>query len=141
MQKEAVDKGVDFVVAFDARGCLAEGPTENVGVVTRERVLRFPDPHAILTGTTMMRVTELAAASVASGELSAVAFGDISRGELAGAQECLIVGTTRDVVAVTTFDGSPVGTGQPGPVSRRLGALLRRDILENSDRRTEVFGA
>lgn len=139
MQKESVDRQVDFVVSLDARGCVAEGPTENVGIVTRDRALVFPDPGGILRGTTMVRVAELARALVDAGELRSVEFRDIPAAEAHGAAEVLIVGTTRDVIAVREFDSRPVGDGRPGPLWKRLHERLQDDIRRNPAMRTPVF--
>jgi branched-chain amino acid aminotransferase len=34
-------------------------------------------------------------------------------------------------MAVVQYNGSAVGDGRPGPVSRRLRELLQQDLLEN----------
>ncbi len=43
--------------------------------------------------------------------------------ELRGADEAFITSATRGVLPVTTVDDKPVGTGVPGPVTRKLMAL------------------
>jgi len=136
MKREAVDGGVDFVLSFDARGFLAEGATENVGIVTRGRELLFPKMDAVLDGTTMLRVMQLAEALVADGALTRVAFADVSEDDVRGASELLIVGTTLNVASACAYNGVPVGDGRPGPVGTRLDALLARDIAENAALRT-----
>jgi len=138
MKKEAVDAGVDFVVAFDENGFLAEGPTENAGLVTTSRVLQFPKPDRILTGTTMQRVLALAEALVKTGELAGLEKTDISRDAVRNAAEVMIFGTTPDVTAVVEFDGQPVGDGRPGPVFRQLAQLLHEDIHRNPALRIPV---
>jgi branched-subunit amino acid aminotransferase/4-amino-4-deoxychorismate lyase len=139
MKKEAVDAGADFVVAFDERGRLGEGATENIGVVTSEGVLTFPCLDGILMGTTMMRVMELAKRVVAQGLLKEVSFGDLLRRDMETAQEIFIVGTTTDVTQVREFDGEPVACGVRGPVFNRLSQLLLDDIHGNASMRTPVF--
>ncbi|MCK5849281.1 MAG: aminotransferase class IV [Kiritimatiellae bacterium] len=139
MQKESVDVGVDFVVAFDENGFMAEAPTENVGIVTPDKELLFPKHEGILRGTTMIRAAELVSALVGSGGLTGVRFDDISRAAVSGAEEILIVGTTRNIIAVREFDGVPVGKGADGVVFNRLSALLLSDIHENPDMHTVVF--
>ena len=139
MKKEAVEAGVDFVVAFDDQGRLGEGATENIGVVTREGVLTFPCLEGILMGTTMMRVMELAKVAVDEGLLKDICFGDIDRKQIDSALEIFIAGTTTDVTAVYAFDGHPVGDGTPGPVHSRLSQLLNDDIRHNAALRTVVF--
>ena len=42
MKKEAVDAGVQYTVSIDENGFLGEGSTENIGLVTPNRTLKFP---------------------------------------------------------------------------------------------------
>lgn len=139
MKMEAEELGIDFVVAFDDQGFLAEGATENFGIVTRDRELLFPRLDRVLAGTTMLRVAELAQALVTTGELKRVAMENIPRQGVLNAAEMLIVGTTPNVTLVREFDGRPVSGGGPGPVFRRLSDLLLKDIASNPDRLTPVF--
>ncbi|MDP6524190.1 MAG: aminotransferase class IV [Kiritimatiellia bacterium] len=139
MQKESVDLGADFVVSFDENGFMAEGPTENVGIISPDGELLFPALAGILSGTTMLRVVDLAGRLVDSGDLKAVCYRDISREDVKNAAEILIVGTTRNVIAVREYDGSPVGGGSPGPRGRKLGELLLNDIANNEEVLTKVF--
>ncbi|TFH15979.1 MAG: peptidase [Lentisphaerales bacterium] len=139
MKKEAVDRNVDFAAGIDERGCLTEGATENFGIVADGPRLVFPPLHAVLAGTTMMRVADLARALVKSGQLRSVEFKDITRDDAGNALEILIVGTTRNVISVVELDGSTVGNGRPGPVAETLGALLEKDILENAEMLTRVM--
>ena len=138
MKKEAVDAGVDFVVSFDEHGYLAEGPTENAGIVTRDRELLVPNLERILAGTTMIRVLELARGLPPGSVVSRVAHADIPRAAVEAAAEILIFGTTPDVTAVIEFDGRPVGDGRPGPVFNELSRLLRADILGNAGLHTPI---
>ena len=138
MKRESVDWGVDFVVGYDAQGHLTEGPTENAGIVTRCGELVFPRLENILAGTTMLRVAEMAKALVATGELRAIQFRDITETEVREAAEMLIVGTTINVVAVRSYEGQSIGDGNPGPVWRRLQTLLETDVLQNAAMRTVI---
>jgi branched-chain amino acid aminotransferase len=139
MKKEAADAGADFAIAFDERGCLAEGAAENVGIVTRKGALLFPRPDRVLAGTTMLRVMDLASGLVRDGRLSDVAFADISREMLMQAAEVLIVGTSPDVTAVREIDGAGVGAGRPGPVYAMLSRELCTDMQTNDAVLTAVF--
>lgn len=138
MKKEAVNAKVDFVVAFDKQGRLGEGATENIGVVTAENILTFPNLDGILMGTTMMRVMELAETAVTEGILKKVCFGDVRRDDIDSAKEILIAGTTTNITKVKTFDGKPVGNGTT-PVYNSLSQLLLNDIHQNPKIRTQVF--
>ena len=136
MKREAVDAGVDFVFSYDTRGFLAEGATENVGIVTPRRELLFPTMDSVLDGTTMLRVMQLAEALVADGMLARVAFADISEDDVRGASEVLVVGTTLNVASACAYNGEPIGDGSPGPVGTRLDAMLAHDIAANDNLRT-----
>ncbi len=136
MKREAVDWGVDFVVGFDSEGMMAEGATENFGIVTRAGELLFPRAGTVLDGTTMARVMQLAVTLVESGALKKVEFRDITERDIRRAAEMLVVGTTINVVSVREFEGSPVGEGRPGPVGQALNDLLARDISSNDELRT-----
>lgn len=139
MKKEAEDAGVDFVVSFDENGHLAEGPTENCGIVTRDRRVLVPRRERILAGTTMLRVLELARPLVKSGRLRQAGPADITKADVKRAAEVLIFGTTPDVTAVVRFDGRRVGDGRPGPVYRELAARLQDDIHRNPRLRTPAW--
>jgi len=133
MKKEAADARADFPSSFDENGCLAEGATESIGVVTESGELLFPQLRRILRGTTMIRVMERAQSLVETGELQRVAAGSILRKTMEKAAEIIIIGTTIDLVAAREFDGKPVGNGKPGPVYRKLHALLLDDMHNNRD--------
>jgi branched-chain amino acid aminotransferase len=132
MKMEALDAGADFALGLDEKGCLAEGPTENVAVVDAEGALLVPRRGRILSGTTLTRVLELALDHAGKGPLAAIEIGDIPAARLGKARELLILGTTARVTAVVELDGKPVGTGRPGPVCALLNRLLEADIRDNS---------
>jgi branched-subunit amino acid aminotransferase/4-amino-4-deoxychorismate lyase len=43
-----------------------------------------------------------------------------SREKLFGATEVFLTGTTVEVLPVVRVDGKPIGSGEPGPVTRQL---------------------
>ncbi len=139
MKKQAVDAGLDFMLGFDANGHMTELPTENIGIVTADRVLRVPKPGHILLGTTMLRVLALAREQlVPAGVLAGVEEADVPRAELEHAAEMLVFGTTPNVTAVTEFAGRPVGAGRPGPVWSALSQVFEAD-LRNPEMLTPVW--
>lgn len=138
MKKEAVDAGVDFTISLDERGRIAEGATENLGLLTQRHELLVPTRDRILAGTTMLRVLDLARPLVERGELADAGPREIGRDDVLAAREAFIFGTTPDVTAVVEFDGKPVGDGRPGPVWRILSDLLRRDLFEGRTHHVEV---
>lgn len=139
MKKEAVDLGVDYTVGLDEQGWLAEGPTENLGLVSQDCKLLVPRFSRILRGTTLIRAMHLAQALVEKGDLSAVQESDLSSDDLLQAQEVILFGTTIDALSVVTCQGQAIGSGFPGPISHKLYELLRRDQLEADQALTPVF--
>ncbi len=140
MKKEAVDAGVQYTVSIDENGFLGEGSTENIGLVTPDRTLKFPRFARILKGTTVTRVAELAESLVANGKLEQVVFEDITLNEAYSGAEILLFGTTFDILAAVIFDGHAIGSGRPGEIYQLLLELLTRDIENNSALHTKVFG-
>ena len=140
MKKEAEDHSVDYAVSLDENGCLAEGPTENVCLVSADNELLVPRFDRILRGTTMVRAMELAEELVSSHILAGVRQAWISREDLFEAKEVLMCGTTFDVLPIVEFDGQAIGPGRPGPIYRELLERMRRDQQEGREVLTPVRG-
>lgn len=138
MKKEALDAGVDYVVSLDEKGFLAEGPTENIGIVTVEKELIVPRFDRVLQGTTVSRAIELARPLVAAGELSRILEADITVEQARGAAEIMMFGTSFDVFPIVRYDNHVIGTGRPGPFAARLRALLEDDMLHGVGVRTPI---
>ncbi len=139
LKREAVARGWDFAVGLDPDGCLAEGSTENFGLVDAQGRLLLPPASHILEGTTVKRAVELAQDLLESGELAGIERRPLKVEELKGAREVMLFGTTLDVLPVSRIDGQPVGGGRPGPVARELRRLMQRDIAENHQMSTAMW--
>lgn len=123
MKKEAVDRGLDFVIGLDAEGYIAESATENVMIVDQNGVIVHPILDNILKGTTMTRACELAREN---GLPTAVR--PISLTELSSVREVMFAGTTLDILPVVEFEGQKIGNGKPGPIAMKLHELIVQDI-------------
>ncbi len=139
MKKEAVDLGVDYTVGLNEQGCLAEGPTENLGLVSQDCKLLVPGFERILRGTTLIRAMHLAQELMDTGDLNAILEVDLRPDDLMQAKEVILFGTTIDALPVVTCQGQAIGNGSPGPICRKLFELLRRDQLEAREVLTPVF--
>lgn len=104
-------------------GVVTEATRSNVLAVVGGVVRTHPTGPLILPGVTREVVLELA-----SGAGIPVREEELGADELFAAEEVLLTGTTADVTPVVTVDGRAVGEGRPGPVGRRLGALLAERI-------------
>lgn len=125
MIEEAKQRGLDVALAFDEDGFLAEGAIANVCLVDEKNRLIVPEFSHALPGTTILRLMELAAAEMP------VLTQKVRQEDVLKAKELLLTGTTVDCVAITYFEGAPIGQGKRGPLAMRLKALLDHDLREN----------
>ncbi|MCP4667691.1 MAG: hypothetical protein GY849_15150 [Deltaproteobacteria bacterium] len=133
MKREAVNKGCHFAVGLDEKGFLAEGSIENIGVLSADGILKFPEFETTLSGTTAKRVFQLASALVEEKVIRDVTFAWIRPEEAYQAREIFLTGTSLDILPVVSYDEKPISGGVPGPVYPRLLSLLREDMTENQD--------
>ncbi|MBX9611374.1 MAG: aminotransferase class IV [Burkholderiales bacterium] len=114
------DAGAVETVMF-RDGYLSEAAASNVWVVRGGRVLGPLKNHLVLEGIRYGLVEEMCAEAGIPFKLTS-----ITRGEVLGADELILSSATKEVLAVTTLDGAPVGSGQPGPVYEKLYAGYQR---------------
>ena len=116
----AADEGcAEAILVRD--GQLTEASASNVFVVKSGTVLTPPKSHLILPGITYDVVLEIVRANAIAHEVRPV-----SESELRSAEEVWITSSSREVLAITTLDGKPVGSGKPGPIGERVHALYQR---------------
>ena len=110
---DAYDHDADLVVLRDRSGAVTEGPGYNVFAWVDGRWLT-PE-GGTLAGVTRRTVIELAREAGQQ-----VDEGPLSDAGLRRAAEVLATSTAGGIMPVTVVDGRPVGTGQPGPLTRQL---------------------
>jgi D-alanine transaminase len=101
-------------------GFVTEASSSNVFVVKDGVVAAPPQDNLILLGITYDLVTRLAKEGAVKLEIR-----QVPEAELRGADEIWLSSSTKEVLAVTTLDGKPVGTGKPGPAFKRMHALFQ----------------
>lgn len=112
---EAVENGFNEAILLDARGFVSEGSGENIFLV-KNGVIYTPPPEAsILVGITRNSVI-----TIAQNEGFEVVERNIVRSELYLADEVFFTGTAAEVVPVREIDRRVIGSGKPGPVTRRI---------------------
>ena len=119
LKQMAVDAGAAEVVMF-RDGYLTEASASNVFIVRDGVLLAPPKNHLILPGITYDVVIEIATANNIPLELR-----EVSEHEVRTASEIWVTSSTKEVLAVTTLDDKPVGTGKPGALFRRMHALYQ----------------
>jgi branched-subunit amino acid aminotransferase/4-amino-4-deoxychorismate lyase len=136
MKKEAVDRGLDFVVNLDPHGYIAEGPTENVALLTKEGEFLAPNYQHMLKGTTLKRCLELAQEHRAELGLKSVGQANLKPADFEKAAEIYVIGTTMGVLPVSQFAASKIHSTYSSSMAKRLMNLLEKDIATNEKRRT-----
>mgnify|MGYP001411196514 CR=1 FL=1 len=114
LRQQAVDAGAGETILL-RDGLLTEGSAASVLIVSQGTLIAPPQSHLILPGVTYDVVLELAAQHGLPSEIR-----PISEAELRTADEVWLLSSTKEVLAVTTLDGQPVGAGTPGPLGRQM---------------------
>lgn len=96
-------------------GQLLEGSSSSVFIVLAGMLLAPPQSHLILPGITYDVVLELARDLGMPHQVR-----PITEAELRRAEEIWITSSTKEVLAITVLDAQPVGSGEPGPLYRRM---------------------
>jgi branched-chain amino acid aminotransferase len=118
-KQEAIIAGYDEAILLNASGYAVEGSGENLFIVRDGSVWTPPISAGVLDGITRDSViTLLRDAGVDVQE------GLVSRADLYYADEAFLTGTAAEVTPVREIDDRPVGTGEPGPITRQAQALF-----------------
>jgi branched-chain amino acid aminotransferase len=122
---EANDAGVSEAVMLNHEGYVSECTADNIFIVRGGEVQTPAVAEGILEGVTravMLKLCKRLNMPCVEKRLE--------RHDLYIADECFLTGTGAEVIPVSKIDGREVGTGQPGPVTRRLIEAFRAYIRE-----------
>src|ERR1700722_13154028 len=112
---EANNAGVEEAVMLNAEGYVAEGTADNIFII-KNGALFTPPLYAgalySITRGTVMEIAELSGMKVIEKNLT--------RYDLFCADECFLTGTGAEIMPVIKIDGRSIGTGKPGPLTRKL---------------------
>jgi branched-chain amino acid aminotransferase len=113
--REAQSRGAEEPVLLNQEGFLAEGASTNVFLSRGGTLFTPPLSAGILAGITREVVIErLPGLGIPFREEP------LHLEDLLGADEAFMTSTTREVVPVKQVDETPVGSGRPGPLTRRV---------------------
>jgi branched-chain amino acid aminotransferase len=112
---EANNAGVEEAVMLNAEGFVAECTGDNLFIVKNGALFTPPLSAGALYGITRQTVVDLAEAAGLK-----VSEPNLTRYDLFNADECFITGTAAEIVPVVKIDARIIGTGRPGPITRRL---------------------
>ena len=120
---EANANGVDEAICLESSGCVAEGVGENVFIVKNGELLTPPTSTGALAGITA-EVTEKIAAKLGI-KLTVT---NLTPFMVFTADEAFFTGTAMEMVPIREVNKRQIGTGKPGPITKKLMAEFQKVI-------------
>ncbi len=119
LRQLSAESGAVETILF-RNGKLSEASASNVFAVKKGVILSPAKSNLILSGITYDVVVEIAAAAKLPLE-----FRDLAEAEVRAADELWVSSSSKEVLAIVTLDGKPVGSGKPGQVFRQMYRLYQ----------------
>lgn len=113
LRQVSADAGAVETILF-RDGKLTEASASNVFVAKNGVLLSPPKSNLILPGITYDVVVEIAQATKI-----ALEFRDVTEAEVRAADEVWVTSSSKEILAIVTLDGKPVGSGKPGALFRK----------------------
>jgi branched-chain amino acid aminotransferase len=121
--REAALAGYEEAVLLDTEGYVAEGAGENIYIVKNGVLQTPPLSSAVLAGITRDSVLRIAR------DLGVpVKEEKFTRDAMYIADELFMTGTAAEVTPVREVDNRRIGTGEPGPVTKRIQEVFFRAV-------------
>jgi branched-chain amino acid aminotransferase len=117
---------------LDQRGMVCEGSGENLFLVKDGEIATPGFSSSILGG-----INRLSAIEIARDLGYPVVERDIARGELYLADEIFMTGTAAELTPLREVDDRPVGTGEPGDITRTVQREFEDALHGRSERYAE----
>lgn len=131
-KKEALSCGFDEALLLDTEGYVAEGSGENIFIVRNGRLKTTP-LTSILEGITRDSIMQ-----IAQDEGIGVTDERFTRDEVYIADEAFFTGTAAEVTPIRALDNRVVGSGKPGPITKRLQSIFF-DIVKGKNNKYESW--
>ena len=126
---EADKAGYEEGILLDQNGYVCEGTGENLFFVKDGKISTPGWANAILGG-----INRLAAMEIARDLGYTVEERNIARGELYLADEIFMTGTAAELTPLREVDDHPVGTGEPGPITKEIQAAFEDALHGRAER-------
>jgi len=124
---EANASGVDEALCLESNGYLAEGVGENVFIVKNGELLTPPASTGALAGITAEVVAQIAAKLDVKLTIT-----NLTPFMIFTADEAFFTGTAMEVVPIREVNKRQIGTGKPGPVTKKVMAEFQKVIEDPS---------
>lgn len=130
LRQMAIDAGCSETILIRDNEFMTEGAASNIFLVKNGVLLAPPKDHFMLPGITYDVILEIATANNIRYEIRR-----IGKEELSSPDELLLTSSTKEVLAITTLDNQPVGSGKPGAMFTRLHKLYqnyKQDVMRKT---------
>jgi branched-chain amino acid aminotransferase len=121
--QEGLKRGAFEVIMRNYRGELTECSMSNLFIVKDGTALTPPLSAGLLPGITREFLFE-----IGTGAGVTVNEATLRDEDLYGADEAFLTGTTREIMPIVVVDDRKIGTGMPGPVTRKLHEEYRKRV-------------
>ncbi len=126
---EARQFGALEAIMLNDQGFVAEATADNVFIVHKGEMLTPSSSQGALKGVTRGAIVDIAR------ELGIpLREADLTRYDLWCSDECFLTGSGAEVIPVVKLDGRSIGTGRPGPITKRVLAEFRQRVLVEGTR-------
>jgi len=121
---EAVRNGYDTALFLNQRGTVAEAPGSCIMMIDDGVLYTPPGTSGVLEGITVATVSEVAARHLNIPTVKR----EIDRTELYLADEAFLAGTLSEIQPLISLDGTSIGDGKPGQLTRELQRLYDLEV-------------
>jgi branched-chain amino acid aminotransferase len=125
---EATANGVDEAIGLDKNGLIAEGVGENLFIVKDGRIFTPPSSTGALAGITAQLATKFA-----NNLGYDVIETNITPFQLFTADEVFFTGTAAEVVPIREVNRRQIGSGSPGPITKKLMAAFQKATADPAE--------
>ncbi len=122
---EANACGIDEAICLESNGYVAEGVGENIFIVKNGELFTTPTSTGALAGITAEVIRELADKLKIK-----LTVANLTPFMLFTADEAFFTGTAMEVVPIREINKREIGTGKPGPVTKKLMAEFQKVIQD-----------
>ncbi|HZT66079.1 MAG TPA: branched-chain amino acid transaminase [Acidimicrobiales bacterium] len=129
---EALKAGYDEAILLSPQGYVSECTGENIFIVRDGRIIMPPTSAGALEG-----ITQASVVTIARDLGYEVVEANILRSDLYVADEAFLSGTAAEVVPIRSVDDRPVGSGEPGPITRKIQEVFFATVKGEVDRYKE----
>ena len=126
MKQYAIDSGASETVML-RDGFLTEGSSTNISVIRHGVISTPPKTVQLLPGITVDGIAQIAQEHGVKVDVRPVA-----ASELTTADEIWLSSSGREVLAIVSIDGEEIGTGEPGPMYRKMHAWFQQAKFDDA---------